>query len=72
VQSVAQRGDSAEVVLSCDRSKLKPGEQGNLILEAYGERGNNNAKATQRVQRSPLGTVPAIPFEVAAVLAPSS
>ncbi len=71
VQSVAQRGDSAEVVLSCDRSKMKPGQQGNLILEAYGERGNNS-KATQRVQRSPLGTVPAIPFEVAADLAPAS
>jgi hypothetical protein len=66
VQSVSQRGDSTEVVLSCDRTKLKSGEQGNLILEAYGERENNSSNASPRVQRIPLGTVPAIPFEVAA------
>jgi hypothetical protein len=51
--------------LSCDPAKIKPGTQGNLILQAFGERpGGAKANVSARANRVPLGLVPAIPFEV--------
>ena len=61
------------MVLACDAAKMKPGLQGNLMLNASGERTNPNAKnAAARVQRVPLGAVPAIPFEVVAASGPAT
>ena len=66
-------GDFIDVVLACDAAKMKPGLQGNLLLNASGERTNPNAKnAAARVQRVPLGAVPAIPFEVVAAGGPAT
>ena len=60
-------GSNAEVIVSCDAAKAKPGLQGNLILMASGERGGDSAKGKgQQKQRVPLGAFPAIPFEVVA------
>jgi len=56
--------DGFEVVLVCDAAKVKPGLQGNLVLNAFGER--PAAKAGKQPQRTPIGVVPAIPFEVVA------
>jgi hypothetical protein len=71
--TVSVTGDVVEIELSCDATKIKPGVQGNLILNAFGERtNNNNPKAQQRAQRVPLGSVPAIPFEVIAGPAPAA
>ncbi len=56
--------DGFEVVLACDAAKAKPGLQGNLVLNAFGERAA--AKAGKQPQRTPVGIVPAIPFEVIA------
>ncbi|HVS52501.1 MAG TPA: PPC domain-containing protein [Opitutaceae bacterium] len=54
-----------DVAITCDSAKIKPGLQGNLLLNASGERTNPNAaNAAARTQRIPLGFVPAIPFEV--------
>ena len=72
VKSTAVKGDVVELTVSCDPAKAKVGTQGNLILNAFGERTNPNAKgAQQRVQRVPLGTVPAIPFEIVAASTPA-
>ena len=58
--------DHINVVLSCDATKVKPGDRGNLILQAFGERaGTAKDKTAPRVQRSSLGTVPAVPFDIA-------
>ncbi len=70
--STAKR-DFIEVVLTCDAARVKPGGQGNLLLNASGERTNPNAqKAAARVQRVPLGAVPAIPFEIVGASAPTT
>ncbi len=63
--------DGFEVVLACDAAKTKPGLQGNLLLTAYGERPAAK-KAGKQPQRTPLGVVPAIPFEVVAAAKPST
>ena len=53
-----------EVIFTCDAAQVKPGLEGNLILNIFSER--TAAKAGKQVQRTPLGTVPAIPFTVVA------
>jgi hypothetical protein len=59
--------DHVEVVLACDATKARPGMQGNLLFQAIGERnGAKQGKGTAKTQRSPLGLVPAIPFDVVA------
>ena len=67
IQSVSPVRDGVEIVLQTDATKVKPGLKGNLIINGYVPRpaetnaakpkGNNN-------QRQPLGTLPAIPFEI--------
>jgi hypothetical protein len=58
-------GDGAEIVLKCDAAKIKPGVQGNLIVNVLGERQVTppNGGAPNR-QRLSLGTLPALPFEI--------
>jgi hypothetical protein len=61
--------DYVDVTLSCDPTKTKPGTQGNLLFNAIGERNGGSAKqgkGAAKLQRSQLGTVPAIPFDVVA------
>jgi hypothetical protein len=73
VKQTRSTRDGYEVTFACDASKVKPGLQGNLILNAYAERtGTKTTKATKQAQRSPLGTLPAIPFEVVASTKPSA
>lgn len=73
LQSCSGKGDFIDVVLACDAAAVKPGLQGNLMLNATGERTNPNAKnAAARTQRVPLGSVPAIPFEVVGALPPAT
>ncbi|HTS63028.1 MAG TPA: PPC domain-containing protein [Candidatus Acidoferrales bacterium] len=63
IQSVTPARDGVSVVLKADPAKVKPGLKGNLILEAFVERpAPNNAK--QPIRRQPLGTLPAMPFEI--------
>lgn len=55
-----------EIVLDCDAAKAKPGLKGNLIVAISGQRAapqaNQNVPPNRR--RVPLGTLPAIPFEI--------
>lgn len=65
VRRVLRRGDVAELELAADQAKFKAGAQGNLILQAYGERpAAGGAKSKQAPARNSLGILPAIPFEM--------
>lgn len=59
--------DMTEIVLLCDPAKAKAGLKGNLIINVLGERVPPAAagKAPANRQRVSLGTLPAIPFEIA-------
>jgi hypothetical protein len=66
------RTDAVDIVIQCANT-VKPGTQGNLILQAFGERpAAKESKGASRVQRTPLGLVPAIPFDVIAPSEPST
>jgi len=64
-QGMLQAG--AEFILEADAAKARPGLRGNLIVTVSGERApaaNQQAPAARR--RPPLGTLPAISFEIVA------
>lgn len=64
-ETVSVQGGTA-LVLQCDAAKAKEGSKGNLIVNILGERtfpaAVGRPQASQ--QRIPLGTLPAIPFEI--------
>ncbi len=62
IQSVETVRDGVDIVLRVD-AKAKAGLKGNLIVDAFMERAPPNAPQSAR-RRVPLGTLPAIPFEV--------
>ena len=66
LKEVSRAQDGMEIVLECDAAKVKPGLKGNLIVNIIGERmpPAGNARGPANRQRIPLGTLPAIPFEI--------
>jgi hypothetical protein len=58
--------NGTEIVLQGDAAKAKPGLKGNLIVSISGERTPPpaNGRPPANRQRVPLGTLPAIPFEI--------
>jgi hypothetical protein len=58
--------EGMEVVLRSDAAKVKPGLKGNLIINVSAERRPPAASGRPQAnrQRVPLGTLPAIPFEI--------
>ena len=67
IQETSPVPGGAEIVLRSDPAKTKPGLQGNLIIDISGERtppATKGRPAASR-QRVALGTLPAIPFEIA-------
>ena len=66
IRNVATGPDGLGILLSADAAKVKPGLKGNLIVEAFLERtaGVPAAKKQGAQRRQPLGTLPAIPFEI--------
>jgi Bacterial pre-peptidase C-terminal domain len=68
VETISLAQDSATVLLRADAEKLKPGLKGNLIIDASVERTVNpkNGKSTAQKKLAPLGSLPAIPYEVVA------
>jgi hypothetical protein len=66
VKSVSPTREGAEIVLQSAAAKVKPGLQGNLIVDVFAgkslEAGKGKAQANRR--RTPLATLPAIPFEI--------
>jgi len=60
-------GSTLNVTIACAAGMTQRGPQGNLLLSGFGERPSANPTAKAKgSQRVPLGTVPAIPFEIVA------
>ena len=65
IQDVETVRDGVAIILRADAAKVKAGLKGNLIVDAYMERAANpDAKQPTARRRVPLGTLPAIPFEI--------
>jgi hypothetical protein len=58
IQEVETVREGVAIILKADATKVKAGLKGNLIVDAYMERAANPGR------RVPLGTLPAIPFEI--------
>jgi hypothetical protein len=58
--------EGTEIVLRSDAAKVKPGLKGNLIINVSAERQLPAASGRPQAnrQRVPLGTLPAVPFEI--------
>jgi hypothetical protein len=65
IQEVETVRDGVAIILRADAAKVKAGLKGNLIVDAYMERAANPGTTPQAARRrAPLGTLPAIPFEI--------
>jgi hypothetical protein len=66
IQSATPGPEGVAIVLRADAAKVKPGLKGNLIVDGLFERADTPGQpARPRSQRTtPMGTLPAIPFEV--------
>jgi len=68
LQNAAPVGYGTEMVLQSDAAKVKPGLKGNLIVNIFftGKNQASSAKGKQQgnPRRAPMGTLPAIPFEI--------
>ncbi len=66
VQKITPAGEGVEIVLQADAAKVKPGLKGNLIVNAFAADARSLEKAKLRPNRprTPIGMLPAIPFEV--------
>lgn len=68
LQGVSPVMNGMELALRCDPAKLKPGARGNLIISIVpkipSSAPSTSKKGNQR--RNPVGTLPAIPFEIVA------
>ena len=66
LQKTEKRFGQLEVVIACDAAKMKPGTEGNLILQGFTQRENPNAKDGKKTATLPLGPAPAIPYVITA------
>jgi len=68
IKNVSPTRDGAEIVFATDSKKVKPGLQGNLIVNAFapGTETAGKTKGQGSRRRASLGTLPAIPFEIVA------
>jgi hypothetical protein len=70
LQRFSEKGGALEVVIQTDATRIKSGQQGNLLLLLSGEPAGakkepaNPQKKADR--RQPLGFLPAVPYEIAA------
>jgi hypothetical protein len=61
-----KKADHLEVGIACDAAKMKPGTEGNLIIQGFTQRENPNAKDGKKIATLPLGPAPAIPYVITA------
>ncbi|HPA19300.1 MAG TPA: PPC domain-containing protein [Verrucomicrobiae bacterium] len=64
IERVSREGGGVQLLLKADPKTAKPGLKGNLIVEGYFERSFSRPGATGNTVRIPIGTLPAIPFEI--------
>jgi len=65
IQGTSATGDGTAITFKADATKVKAGEKGNLIVEAFVERTPPaiNGKVPEK-KRVSIGYLPAIPFDV--------
>ena len=65
ITRVAPTDEGAEIVFQSDAAKVKPGQKGNLIIQAFMKSAptSKKGKPQDNKRRTPVGTLPAIPFE---------
>jgi hypothetical protein len=66
IRKVTPSREGLSVLVSVQADKAKPGLKGNLILDAYRDVAANPAAGIRQGRRQPMGTLPAVPFEVVA------
>lgn len=68
IESESSGRREMEIVLKCDAAKIKPGLKGNLIINAFAVKSQDASEQTPRPRGrpTPLGMLPAIPFEIVA------
>jgi hypothetical protein len=64
IQKVTPESNGVSILVSVQGDKAKPGLRGNLILDAFREVAANPAAGIRQARRQPMGTLPAVPFEV--------
>jgi len=66
IQKISPEKNGVSILLSVEDGKVKPGLKGNLIVNAFTERAQRSKSGTKKTRnrRVPLGTLPAIPFEI--------
>jgi hypothetical protein len=66
--SVSPTEGGIEIVFNCEKAKLKPGTTGNLIVNILPKNppAVQSAPQPRNQRRNPVGTLPAIPFEILA------
>lgn len=64
VERVSREEGGVQLLLKADAKTVKPGLRGNLIVEGFFERSFSRPGGQGNMVRIPLGTLPAIPFEV--------
>lgn len=67
IEKIVKTEEGVQLAVRADAKSLKPGLRGNLIVEAYAERTFSRPGGKANTQRIPLGTLPAIPFEIVAM-----
>ena len=65
INGVFPRQDGVDIAFQADRTKAKPGSQGNLLVELTGGRPAAPTDKDQAEKRWSLGLLPAIPYELA-------
>ena len=65
IDKVTPGQDGVDIAFRADRSKAKPGSQGNLIVELTGGRPAAPTDKDQSEKRWSMGLLPAIPYELA-------
>jgi hypothetical protein len=64
IQKVTPHRDGISVLVQVQGDKAKAGLKGNLILDSFREVAANPAAGIRQARRQPMGTLPAVPFEV--------
>jgi hypothetical protein len=67
IKSIAVEGDAIAVAVQADAEKIKPGLRGNLLFNAFWEHLKTFSQAEDKkpkLQREPIGMMPALPFEI--------
>jgi hypothetical protein len=66
IKDIHSAGYGTELVFTCDASKAKVGQKGNLIVNVLLAKNEaaTKTKSLNSARRAPVGTLPAIPFEI--------